>query len=51
MTVTEMLDIKRFSYKMRIVRINGKLIKRDDYDKAVIRNGDDVQMWYLMSGG
>ncbi|MDT8400260.1 MAG: sulfur carrier protein ThiS [Bacteroidales bacterium] len=51
MTVTEMLEMKRFTYRMRIVRINGRLIKRDDYDKALIRDGDDVQMWYLMSGG
>lgn len=50
-TVTEMLDIKRFTYRMRIVRINGKLIRRDDYDKTLIGDGDDVQMLYLMSGG
>ncbi len=51
MTVSEMLNIKRFTYRMRIVRINGKLIKRDEYNKTVIRDGDDVQMLYLMSGG
>jgi len=51
MTVSEMLRIKKFTYKMRIVKINGKLIKRDEYDNAIIRNGDDVQMLYLMSGG
>ncbi|MBS0011183.1 MAG: sulfur carrier protein ThiS [Bacteroidales bacterium] len=51
MTVSEMLEIKKFTFRMRIVKINGKLIKRDDYDKAVIRDGDDVKMLYLMSGG
>jgi thiamine biosynthesis protein ThiS len=51
MTVSEMLKIKRFTYRMRIVKINGKLIKKEDYDRAVIRDGDDVQMLYLMSGG
>ena len=50
-TVSEMLNIKRFTYKMRIVKINGKLIKRDEYDNAIIRDGDNVQMLYLMSGG
>ncbi len=50
-TVSEMLEIKKFTYKMRIVKINGRLIKRDDYDKAIIREGDNVQMMYLMSGG
>lgn len=51
MTVSEMLEIKKFTYRMRIVKINGKLIKKEDYDSAVIRDGDDVQMLYLMSGG
>jgi len=51
MTVTEMLNIKRFTFRMRIVRINGRLIRRDEYDKELIKDGDDVQMLYLMSGG
>ncbi|MBN1387661.1 MAG: sulfur carrier protein ThiS [Bacteroidales bacterium] len=50
-TVSEMLRIKRFTYRMRLVKINGKLIKKDEYDKAIIREGDNVQMLYLMSGG
>lgn len=50
-TVSEMLDIKRFTYRMRLVKINGKLIKKDEYDRAVIKDGDDVKMLYLMSGG
>lgn len=51
MSVSEMLDLKKFSFRMRIVKINGKLISRDDYGKAIINDGDKVQMFYLMSGG
>jgi sulfur carrier protein ThiS len=36
---------------MRIVKINGILIEKDKYDSAIIREGDNVQMLYLMSGG
>jgi len=50
-TVSEMLIIKKFSYKMRIVKINGELIPKDKYDNAIIKDGDNVQMIYLMSGG
>lgn len=50
-TVSRMLEIKKFSFMMRIVKINGILIKRDDYGTSVINDGDDVQMLYLMSGG
>jgi sulfur carrier protein len=51
MSVTEMLEIKKFSFKMRIIKINGKLIPKDCYDSEIINNGDIVQMIYLMSGG
>jgi len=50
-TVSEMLLVKKFSYKMRIVKINGVLIHRENYDEAIINDGDNVQMIYLMSGG
>ncbi|MCF8221543.1 MAG: sulfur carrier protein ThiS [Bacteroidales bacterium] len=50
-SVSEMLEIKNFTFRMRIVKINGRLIKKEEYDNAIIRDGDDVQMLYLMSGG
>ncbi len=51
MTINEMLIIKRFTFKMRIIKINGILISRDSYESSVIHDGDNVQMLYLMSGG
>jgi sulfur carrier protein len=51
MTVSEMLIFKKYSYRMRIIKINGKLIQKESYDSTVIHDGDDVQMLYLMSGG
>lgn len=51
MSVSEMLLLKKFSYKMRIIKINNILIPKDRYDFTRIYPGDDVQMIYLMSGG
>lgn len=51
MTVSEMLDLKRFTFKMRIVKINGEFISRDKYSTVTIYDGDNIQMFYLMSGG
>jgi sulfur carrier protein len=51
MTVSEMLVFKKFSYRMRIIKINGNLIPKENYENTVIHDGDDVQMLYLMSGG
>ncbi len=50
-TVSELLKIKNFTFKMLIVKINGKLIKKTDYDTAEIVDGDDVQVLHLISGG
>jgi thiamine biosynthesis protein ThiS len=49
--ISEMLALKKFSYKMRIVKINGLLIPRERYESTIIHDGDNVQMIYLMSGG
>jgi len=50
-SVSEMLDLKKFSFRMRIIKINSILISKEKYDSTIIRDGDDVQMVYLMSGG
>jgi sulfur carrier protein len=51
LSVSKMLEIKKFSYKMRIVKINGLLIPKAKYESTIIHEGDNVQMIYLMSGG
>ncbi len=51
MTVSGMLLLKKFSYKMRIIKINGVLVPKDKYETTLIKEGDNVQMLYLMSGG
>ena len=50
-SVSEMLILKKFSFKMRIIKINGVLILKEKYDSTIIHDGDNVQMLYLMSGG
>lgn len=51
MTVQMMLEIRKFTFRMRIIKINGEFIPRDKYSATVIHDGDNVQMLYLMSGG
>ena len=46
-----MLESKKFSFRMRIIKINGELIPKENYDSAEIKDGDNIQMIYLMSGG
>ena len=36
---------------MLVIKINGKLIKKMDYDTATINDGDEVMVMHLVSGG
>jgi sulfur carrier protein len=51
LSISKMLELKKFSFKIRIIKINSILIARDKYDSTFIHDGDNVQMLYLMSGG
>jgi sulfur carrier protein len=50
-TIQQLLDIKKFTFKMLIIKVNGTIVKRDDYEKTEIRNGDNVDVIHLISGG
>ena len=34
MTVSQMLELKKFTFRMRIIKINGELIPKEKYDSA-----------------
>jgi thiamine biosynthesis protein ThiS len=51
LSVSRMLELKKFSFRLRIIKVNGILIPKEEYDSTIIREGDNVLMLYLMSGG
>lgn len=51
LTVSDLLELKKFTFKMLIVKINGKLVKQPEYAKSEINDGDDVMVLHLISGG
>lgn len=50
-TVQELLNIKNFTFKMLVIKINGKLVKKVDYRETTVNDGDIVQVLHLVSGG
>ncbi len=50
-SVSTLLNLKKYSFRMRIIKINGELVSREKYETTLIREGDNVQVLYLMSGG
>jgi len=51
LTIAEILKLKKFSFKMLVIKVNGKLIKKYQYDTQEVIDGDNVQVLHLISGG
>lgn len=50
-TISELLEIKKFSFTRLIVKINDVLIKKDEYDLKYFKDGDKVDVIHMISGG
>ena len=50
-TVNQLLQLKNFTFKMLIIKINGALVQKRDYETTAIHDGDDVSVLHLISGG
>jgi len=51
LTISELLKVKNFTFKMLVIKVNNQLIKKNEYDIARIQDGDDVMVLHLISGG
>ena len=51
LSVAGLLLLKNYTFKMLVIKINGKLIPKDQYETTFIHNGDDVMVLHLISGG
>ncbi len=51
LTVSELLKIKNFTFNLLVIKINGKLIKKDKYSSSKIKTGDKVDVIHMISGG
>jgi sulfur carrier protein len=51
LTVNELLAIKNFTFRMLVVKINGDLVKRHEFDQKFVRDGDEVMVLHLITGG
>ncbi len=50
-TISELLKVKNYTWKMLVIKINGKVLKRNEYDTVRINEGDDVSVFHLITGG
>lgn len=51
LSISDVLKIKNYSFKMMVIKINGKLIRKPEYASSFIKDGDDLQIIHMISGG
>lgn len=51
LTIDRVLKIMNYTFKMIVVKVNGELVKKEDYDTKIIPEGAEVQIIHLIAGG
>lgn len=51
LTIRELLALKKYSFKMLVIKVNGVLVHLRDYDSTHVKDGDDVMVLHLITGG
>jgi thiamine biosynthesis protein ThiS len=51
MTVQDLLDALKFSFRMIVVKVNGQVVLRKDFRTTEVPDGAEVQAIHLISGG
>ena len=50
-TITDVLREKTFTFPMKVIHVNEKLVKKADWGTTILHDGDVVQVVHLVSGG
>lgn len=51
MTVGDVLTVMNYTFRMLVVKVNGTVVKKDNWDSFSVPDGADVKVIHLMSGG
>lgn len=51
LTVRQLLDHMRYVFPNIVVKVNGVLVRKAEYEAGVVRDGDTVEAIHMISGG
>jgi sulfur carrier protein len=51
LTIEELLVARNFTFKMLVIKLNGRLLKKPEYQETIVKEGDEVMVLHLVSGG
>jgi thiamine biosynthesis protein ThiS len=50
-TLQELILYKNYSFHMLVTKVNDQLIRKEERDKTIVKDGDNVLVLHLISGG
>lgn len=50
-SIAQLLVLKNFIFKMLVIKVNDKVVKKQDYESTLVKDGDNVIVLHLVSGG
>ena len=50
-TISDLLALKKYTFRMLVIKLNGKLIRQEEYANTRISENDNVNILHLISGG
>ena len=51
LTINKILKIMNYSFKMLVIKVDGELIKKNEYGTKIVSENADVKIIHLISGG
>jgi sulfur carrier protein len=51
LTIRDVLQKMRYTFRMLVIKINGSLVKKADYDTTLVPEGAIVEVIHMISGG
>jgi len=51
MTIERILKVMHYTFRMLVVKVDGRLIKKNEYAATVVPQGAVVEVIHLISGG
>ena len=50
-SIADLIRHKNYTFHLLVTRLNGRLVRKEERDTALIRDGDRVQILHMISGG
>ena len=50
-SLSELIVFKNFTFKLLVTKLNGDLIKKEERENTIVKDGDEVHILHMISGG